>query len=115
MKILDHNVLYRDHILSIVYSFILPRSILSQAIISTRITWESKIDSEQRPAMAEPPTSLHTWTGSIILSVVLLDISARLYAAIILFPFLKNHRINYKEAKSSTRDIMTVEVVVRNK
>jgi hypothetical protein len=65
--------------------------------------------------MAEPPTSLHTWTGSIILSVVLLDISARLYAAIILFPFLKNHRINYKEAKSSTRDIMTVEVVVRNK
>ena len=99
----------------IVYSFILPRSILYQAIVSTRITGESKIYSEQRPAMAEPPTSLHTWTGSIILSVVLLDISARLYAAIILFPFLKNYRINYKEAKSSTRDIMTVEVVVRNK
>ena len=97
MKIVDHNVLYRDHILSIVYSFILPLSILYQAIISTRIADESKIDSEQRPAMAEPPTSLHTWTGSIILSVVLLDISARLYAATILFPFLKNYRINYKE------------------
>jgi hypothetical protein len=47
MKNLDHNALYRDHILLIVYSFILVRSILSQAIISTRTIGESKIDSEQ--------------------------------------------------------------------
>jgi hypothetical protein len=47
MKNLDHNVLYRDHILLIVYSYILVRSILSQAIISTRTIGESKIDSEQ--------------------------------------------------------------------
>jgi hypothetical protein len=62
--------------------------------------------------MAEPRTSLHMWKGSTILLVVLLDISARLYAAIILFPFLKEHEIRYKVAKSigiSTRDIMAVE------
>jgi hypothetical protein len=47
VKNLYHNVLYRDHILLIVYSYILVRSILFQAIISTRTIWESKIDSEQ--------------------------------------------------------------------
>jgi hypothetical protein len=36
MKIVDHNVLYRDHILLIVYSYILFCDMLSQAIISTR-------------------------------------------------------------------------------
>jgi hypothetical protein len=36
MKIVDHNVLYIDHILLMVYSFILPPSILSQAIISSK-------------------------------------------------------------------------------
>jgi hypothetical protein len=44
MKNLDYNMLYIDHILLIVYSYILVRSILSQAIIST---WKSKIDSMQ--------------------------------------------------------------------
>ena len=43
VKNLDHNVLYRDHILLIVYSYILVLSILSQAIISNR----SNIDGEQ--------------------------------------------------------------------
>jgi hypothetical protein len=47
VKNLYHNVLYRDHILLIVYSYILVRSVLFQAIISTRTIWESKIDSEQ--------------------------------------------------------------------
>ena len=43
MKKLDHNALYRHYILLIVYSYILVRSILSQAIISTE---KSKINSE---------------------------------------------------------------------
>ena len=47
VKNLYHNVLYRDHILLIVYSYILVRSILFQAIISTRTIGESKIDIEQ--------------------------------------------------------------------
>ncbi|MFL6509453.1 MAG: hypothetical protein ACJ704_16160 [Nitrososphaeraceae archaeon] len=33
----------------------------------------------RRTAMAEPRTSLHTWKGSIILLVVLVDISIKLY------------------------------------
>jgi hypothetical protein len=69
MKTVDHNVLYRYHILLIVYSYILVRSILSQAIISARIHGKSR--ENMRTAMAEPRTSLHTWKGSIIISVVL--------------------------------------------
>ena len=67
--------------------------------------------------MAEPRTSLRIWKGSIILSVVLVNIPVRLYAATVLFSF-KHHRIKYKEAaksiEASTGDIMLVEVV-RNK
>jgi hypothetical protein len=66
--------------------------------------------------MAEPRTSVHIWKGSIILLVVLLDISTNLYAAIVLFPFLRDCRIKHKEvAKSivlSTGDIIAVEVVM---
>jgi hypothetical protein len=49
-----------------------------------------------------------------ILLVVLLDISTNLYAAIVLFPFLRDCRTKHKEAKSlenTTGDIMAVEVV----
>jgi hypothetical protein len=63
MKTVDHNILYKDHILLIVYSHILLRSILSQAIISLRTTVVNKINSELEAG--KPRTSLHTWKGSI--------------------------------------------------
>jgi hypothetical protein len=50
--------------------------------------------------MVEPRTSPHIWKGSIILSVVLLNILVRFYAATILFSFSKDQRIKYEEATS---------------
>jgi hypothetical protein len=92
MKIIDQNVLYRDHILLIVYSYILVRSILSQAIISARIHRKSR--ENMRTAMAEPRTSLHQ-NGSINLSFILVNISA----ATVLFSSLKHERVKHKEEK----------------
>ena len=76
MKNVVYNVLYRYHILLIVYSFILVRRILSQATFQNPIT-EGEVS--RGPAMAEP---LQTWKGSSVLSVVVLNIPVILYAAI---------------------------------
>ena len=66
MKNLDDNALYRYYILLIVYSYILPRSILYQRSLS--------IGKERRAAMAEP---LPMQKGSIMpLSFILVYISA---------------------------------------
>jgi hypothetical protein len=75
MKNVVYNVLYRYHILLIVYSFILVRRILSQATFQNPIT-EGEV--RRRTAMAEP----QMWEGSIILSVIVLNIPVILYAAI---------------------------------
>ena len=55
--------------------------------------------------MAEPRTSQHIWKGSIIPSVVLLDISARLYtvkggAVLLLYNQIseKDQRIQFKKS-----------------
>src|SRR5919198_412189 len=106
MKNVVYNVLYRYHILLIVYSFIPVRRILSQGINQNPIT-EGEVS--RRTAMAEP---LQTWKGSIILSVIVLNIPARRYALSLLFSLLKDCRIKCKEAAKS---FMTVEVVMRNK
>ena len=105
MKNVVYNVLYRYHILLIVYSFIPVRRILSQGINQNPIT-EGEVS--RRTAMAEP----QMWEGSIILSVIVLNIPARRYAPSLLFSFLKDCRIKCKEAAKA---IMAMEVVVRNK
>jgi hypothetical protein len=76
MKNVVYNVLYRYHILLIVYSFISLSRILSQATSQNPIT-EGEVS--MRTAMAEP---LQTWKGSSVLSVVVLNIPVILYAAI---------------------------------
>ena len=60
--------------------------------------------------MAEPRTSQHIWKGSIIPSVVLLDISVRLYtvkggAVLLLYNHIseKDQRIQFKKAAASSQ------------
>jgi hypothetical protein len=80
MQNLDHNALYRYYILLIVYSYILPRSIISQSSLST--------EKGSRAAMAEPLHSI--WRkGCVILSDVMLSISRRHSSSIIVIQFKK--------------------------
>ena len=68
--------------------------------------------------MAEPSTSLHIWKGSIILSFILVNISAIVYTTTVLSSLLKNYRIKYKEAKpavQTSRDIIMAVEVAGNK
>ena len=62
--------------------------------------------------MAEPRTSLHTWKGSIILLVVLVNILVRLYTipgekGLLLDQLTRKDHISYKKAveKSQPRTI----------
>jgi hypothetical protein len=79
--------------------------------------------------MAEPRTSQHMWKGSIILSVVLLNISVRLYtvkggAVLLLYDqiYKKDQRIQFKKAaapsqpKSIVDNVsLVVVMVIQNK
>lgn len=80
--------------------------------------------------MAEPRTSQHIWKGSIIPSVVLLDISARLYTvkggAVLLLLYNqiseKDQRIQFKKAAASSQPksivdnvSLVVVMVIQNK
>jgi hypothetical protein len=84
--------------------------------------------------MAEPHTSQHMWKGSIIPSVVLLDISARLYTVkggpVLLLLLLYNHisekdqRIQFKKAAAASSQpksivdnvsLVVVVMVIQNK
>ena len=80
--------------------------------------------------MAEPRTSRHMWKGSIIPSVVLLDISARLYTvkggAVLLLLYNqiseKDQRIQFKKAAASSQPksivdnvSLVVVMVIQNK
>ena len=78
--------------------------------------------------MAEPRTSQHIWKGSIIPSVVLLDISARLYTvkggAVLLYNQIseKDQRIQFKKAAASSQPksivdnvSLVVVMVIQNK
>jgi hypothetical protein len=79
--------------------------------------------------MAEPRTSQHMWKGSIIPSVVLLDISVRLYtvkggAVLLLYNhiFEKDQRIQFKKAAASSQPksivdnvSLVVVMVIQNK
>ena len=77
--------------------------------------------------MAEPRTSQHMWKGSIILSVVLLDISVRLYtlkggAVLLLYDQIseKDQRIQFKKAAASSQsksivDNVSLVMVIQNK
>ena len=79
--------------------------------------------------MAEPRTSQHIWKGSIIPSVVLLDISARLHtvkggAVLLLYNQIseKDQRIQFKKAAASSQRksivdnvSLVVVMVIQNK
>jgi hypothetical protein len=83
--------------------------------------------------MAKPRTSQHMWKGSIIPSVVLLDISARLYTVKggpVLLLLLYNHisekdqRIQFKKAAAASSQpksivdnvsLVVVVMVIQNK
>jgi hypothetical protein len=82
--------------------------------------------------MAEPRTSQHIWKGSIIPSVVLLNISVRLYTVkeggavlLLLYNHIseKDQRIQFKKAAASSRpksivdnvSLVVVVMVIQNK
>jgi hypothetical protein len=81
--------------------------------------------------MAEPRTSQYIWKGSIIPSVVLLNISVRLYtvkeggAVLLLYNHIseKDQRIQFKKAAASSQpksivdnvSLVVVVMVIQNK
>jgi hypothetical protein len=103
-RIFAHNALHRVHILLIVYPFIISCSILAQAIISLRTLLQrgiSRIDSSRRRMAMAGLVLLYNREGSIIPSGILpnIPVPVKLYAAAILFSFLKHQRVKYKEVE----------------